>query len=358
LASTRPLGHLVVVALALIAAGPAAADTLYVANNGSDAPKASPQGPIPCGAVKLPDGKAGHPCRSIRQAIANAAAGDRIVVGPGLYAPDLDGDGNPAGSGEENVGLPPPLPLPHACAMIRIEKPLTLESSAGALATVLDGMGLVGAIVGIDAPDVTIGGPDKGFLITGMGNPSNPSCMEAGVYGGAHVEGNIVIGGQYGVFGGTVVQGNVAIGAVLAGIHGTVLEDNHAILNGIGLLVSGGGEVKRSVVVANKRVGISAGPDAAISRSAVIGNREVGIDVFDGFNATIHDSNIYGNNDTPTFTGLVNCGLRHSGKVAAQENYWGRSTGPGPDPADEVCDGRAGITLVEPILKKPAARIP
>src|SRR6516162_9238145 len=66
----------VVLSLAPLAHGA----TLYVANNGLDGPS--------CGTKA-------SPCRSITQGIANAAAGDTIIVGPGLYG-DLNDDGTPA----------------------------------------------------------------------------------------------------------------------------------------------------------------------------------------------------------------------------------------------------------------------
>ncbi len=63
------------------------AKVLYVANNGLDSAS--------CGLLA-------SPCRSLTQAIANASANDRIIVGPGRYG-DLNEDrilGN--SPGEEN----------------------------------------------------------------------------------------------------------------------------------------------------------------------------------------------------------------------------------------------------------------
>jgi len=77
------------VPMLLLAIGVAVADsaTLNVANNGVDSDI--------CGAASAP-------CRSISQAIANAADGDTVVVGPGRYG-DLNGDGRLGGPGEEAV---------------------------------------------------------------------------------------------------------------------------------------------------------------------------------------------------------------------------------------------------------------
>ena len=69
----------------------AGATTRRVANNGVDSASC---------------GTSANPCRSITQAIANAADGDRIVVGPGTYG-DLNNDGVLGNSpGEENPGFP------------------------------------------------------------------------------------------------------------------------------------------------------------------------------------------------------------------------------------------------------------
>jgi nitrous oxidase accessory protein NosD len=91
----------------------------------------------------------------------------------------------------------------------------------------------------------------------------------------------------------------------------------------------------------------------------IVGNA-VGLSVQEstaGVKAT--KNNIYGNG-----TDGSNCGITvfHNG-ADARNNYWGASTGPGPDPADQVgeeplCDGTipnndAGIPLTIPFSKDP-----
>src|SRR5262245_23719833 len=63
--------------LVFVAASVAGGATVKVENTGTDSAS--------CGATP--------PCRSIAQAIANAASGDTVLVGPGMYGPDLDADG-------------------------------------------------------------------------------------------------------------------------------------------------------------------------------------------------------------------------------------------------------------------------
>ena len=104
--------------------------TLHVSNSGIDAPG--------CGGSS--------PCRSIGQAVANAAAGDKIVVGPGLYSNNLDGDGV-SGPGEEPAGG------------IMLTKPLQITSELGASSTLVNSSGPV-FIIG--SSGVTLGDLGKG----------------------------------------------------------------------------------------------------------------------------------------------------------------------------------------------------
>jgi len=67
---------------------------------------------------------------------------------------------------------------------------------------------------------------------------------------------------------------------------------------------------------------------------------------------TISENNFYGNNVIPdsrfTATPLSNCGLANVGTnaVSATNNFWGAATGPGTDPADDVCNQSTGGTTV------------
>ncbi len=114
--------------------------TRYVANNGVDSGT--------CGTST-------GPCRSITQAMANAVAGDTIIVGPGVYG-DLNGDGTLGNSaGEEN---------PSGCScMLAIVKRVILISSDGAASTIIDARGVELALnVGISANGVQFGTPGQG----------------------------------------------------------------------------------------------------------------------------------------------------------------------------------------------------
>ncbi len=142
------------VALWVGAAAPAVAVTLNVATYGVDSGS--------CGSSR-------SPCRSISQAIENAAAGDTIHVGPGRYG-DVNGDGF-AGPGDEH-------PDPNAGqvnmaavlgCIVCVTKPLHIYSTQGAEATVIasDPQSPYGSTVMILSQGVDFGAAGQGFTLMG-----------------------------------------------------------------------------------------------------------------------------------------------------------------------------------------------
>lgn len=89
------------------------------------------------------------------------------------------------------------------------------------------------------------------------------------------------------------------------------------------------------------------GNDLVLTGNAALGN-VTGIYTFSS--ATITQNNLYGNDAT-------NCGLVNDsgGPLDATNNFWGAATGPGPDPADDVCDvpNTNSTTLVTPFATQP-----
>jgi hypothetical protein len=152
----------------LVLSGPAPAATWLVANNGTDAPG--------CGSTTA--------CRSITQAIANAAAGDKIVVGPGRYG-DLNGNGHLTDPGDENSTV--------AGKLIVIGKSVTITSRDGAGTTMLTSGTLSGeTLVSIEANGVVFGGTGKGFFVYGNGGSSTTGIATAPTTSGVTVAGNVV----------------------------------------------------------------------------------------------------------------------------------------------------------------------
>ena len=112
--------HAFVLAAILIATIPALARgaTRYVADTGTDGPA--------CGL------DAATACRSITQAIALAAPGETILVGPGRYG-DLNRNGVLGDIAGEETGS-------HACGcVLSINKTVIVISSAGTAVTTIDG---------------------------------------------------------------------------------------------------------------------------------------------------------------------------------------------------------------------------
>src|SRR5262245_56238374 len=240
------------------------ASTVRVANNGVDSQLC---------------GEKANPCRSISRAVAIAAAGDRVIVGPGRYG-DLDRDGILGESGEEAAegGF--------GCnCMVKLDKEIELVSSDGAGVTVLDAGGAAISVVRITAPGVMLGAAKKGFTVTGG---ATRICFFAGVHvespGGVHVEGNWAVGnGCFGFFVtdgvGHVLRKNLASanalhGFFLSGATAVTLDGNQSIANGTARPGRGDGFV------------VFGSQDVLVGNTA-IGNQGFGISVTGGTDHTI-----------------------------------------------------------------------
>ena len=136
----------------------AVAGILHVAAYGSDSPT--------CGLQS--------PCRSISQAMENAASGDTIYVGPGHYG-DVNGDGNFAGPGDEKPDPNAGQSIPQAAGcIVCVTKPLHIYSLQGAATTVISSVPQAhahyGSTVMIETDGVDFGAAGHGFTITGGSN--------------------------------------------------------------------------------------------------------------------------------------------------------------------------------------------
>lgn len=371
-----------------------AAATLNVANNGVDS--------ATCGT-------GASRCRSISQAIANAAPGDTILVGAGAYG-DLNGDGvfTPA-SGEEaaEVGF--------GCAcMIKVDKSVKVLSRDGADATVLDATQVV-AVVKILASGAVFGAPKHGFTawrglaggivvdaaigvrvsgnvakFNGTACPCPPGTLASGIVvtrGRKHVVsgnlstnnngsgfelagtgntllGNVVLdvtGAGYSVTGSRHVVGrNIGnnIGGATFSFDGSafVIADNVGGSGG-GFQISGTGHTIHGNVSSANYGGSPgfwlSGSRHVFTRNAARGNEGPGLYLNPGSTSlTITMNDFYGNGRNAYFIPGPNCGIFNDSGTAipARRNFWGAATGPGPDPADGACNGAGSSTATSPFL--------
>jgi hypothetical protein len=312
-------------ALLLLAGAPAAAAKLEVSNRGVDGPTCGTQA---------------SPCRSLSAAIANAADGDTILVGPGRYG-DLDGDGVLGEIGEETGG-------PACGCMVYVDKRLTILSRAGAAATLIDGSGLplAGIAVWLGFPDSVFGRRNRGFTVT-LSDQS-----EAGVFSPVNkvtIAGNWMVGGGSGVY----VQGDdtriederlLASSIFVQEGARTLVERSSALGAIVGIGVEGTGHVvERSVALGNQDGLFLGGTDAIARRSLFAGNEDRGVVTYEP-SAAVESCSLFGN-------GIGGLYVQGTSAIATG-NYWGAPDGPGPDPADEIGGPGGAATSGTPFATK------
>lgn len=334
----------------LVAAPLAHAGSINVANSGVDG--------AGCGSTA-------SPCRSIGQGIARAMPGDSVIVGPGRYG-DLNRNGVLGEPGEEN-----PNTLSPGCGcMLGINKSVSVTSSAGAAATEIDArsVGSNGNVL-IIANGVQFGKPGKGFTVTGSsGAGRNGITIDAS---NVKVMGNQVIAlvtneGR-GIFPisndgeEVLIQGNQVIGfgtGIFAEGQGKTVRKNQLSFNGYGIFAGSGSIVLGNVVTGNFiGVGLQGAP--LVTNNAIYGNSYIGLTTVTGYNGgAIEGNDIVGNgteNAGPSHQS--NCGLENGSPllVMATRNYWGAATGPGSNPADDVCRNppSAGSISASPFATQP-----
>ncbi|MCC6850138.1 MAG: right-handed parallel beta-helix repeat-containing protein [Deltaproteobacteria bacterium] len=380
----------------LVTALPVVAEAakLLVAMNGTDGPT--------CGATVA------TACRTISRAIANARPGDTVEVGPGRYG-DLNQDGSLAGVGEE-AGQ-----VDTGCdCVVHVSKRCVVVSRLGAKATVIDAVGAFANVVRIAESGTTFGKRGKGFTVTGSGDGRGlDSSAEDLAIGGnvfvANASHGLRLSGDRAVVVGNTAADNGGSGFQLDGARSSVIRGNVALHNGAdgfnqvnafslvagnvslgndedgfdqqgedvvyqgnAALANGGSgfdlnACDRTVVVGalahGNRRGIEVdGSDTVITKSSIVGNVGVGIDVQDGGRAlVVSKTNVFGNNAAPDPI-ATNCGVTSlsGGPLALATVYWGAASGPGADPADELCllVPHGGLVTAPPATKEMRVKPP
>lgn len=311
------------VAALVVTASPAAAATITVANNGTDGPA--------CGTKA-------NPCRSITQGVALAVDGDRVSVGPGIYG-DIDGNGALGGVGEE-----PGATCGSSACMIKIEKAVDVVSEAGAFSTLIrPPVGAVYYVVAFTPPaPATFGGKGRGFTIDSAGSDMAIAAggAEAGVAGNVVLASGtlgIAFAGPGGIIAGNRVlcpSGSPTIGMLVSSTPASTLSDNAVLGCDIGILGFGDMDLASAVLVGN---GIGVGLDGTSTAMGILaaGNTYAGIVVDSAADSiSIRESSVLGNGD-----GAANCGIDATSTASTVADVWyGAPTGPGPDPADLLCN--------------------
>ena len=124
------------------------------------------------------------------------------------------------------------------------------------------------------------------------------------------------------------------------------MRKNAASFNSVGIVAAGTTDVGGNVVVASPGFGVEIGDAVTFVGNSVLGNPGIGgIDVGAGFTGSVEKNNTFGN--------AGDCGIYNdASNLLAANNYWGAATGPGVDPADQVCNVPA---TTSPFATKPFA---
>ncbi len=320
----RTLGALLGCLLAL-GASAAPAATLLVTPNGVDSGS--------CGAKTAP-------CRTITRAIANAGVDDTVLVAPGRYG-DVSGNLSISGPDEETPNV-------NGCGcVLEIGKRVKVVSRDGAAATVIDGGKAGFHTVRISADGAVFGKKNKGFTLTGAGSGdaglhvvANGTTVTGHVFFDNQSQGMFVEGSRNLIASSRVYTKN-GDGIVVTGEDNVITESavsGTSNMAGIGFSINGNRNTVRGAFATGNAVGISLlGTGHVVSGSVAVRNTIVGVDMAGtGQSATIAKTTMHSNGSTLE----GNCGLALSGMnstVVATGNYWGAPTGPGADPADDVC---------------------
>lgn len=294
----------------------------------------------------------GDPCRSISMAIQRASAGDIISVGPGVYG-DLNQNGVLGEPGEETgeIGF--------GCnCVIKVDKAVTIQSTQGAQVTRLDARSvstgdLLTSGVHITANNAVFGAVDKGFQITG-------ASFYAVLIESAHgkVSGNISAGPGNGFWvagESNELDADVALsdgnGFLITEANNTVTRSVASGTRGFGFSVNRGSVrsgptgivLSRDVSIGNQQ-GFNILGSANLNRVAAVGNLGGGIVLRTSAIVNVANSNIFGNGPTAAGCGVIN--QSDANTVVVSNTFWGAPTGPGPAPANSVCDDEGSTTLV------------
>jgi len=382
----------------LLVAGPVLAASIRVSSGGTDAPG--------CGIGPIP------PCATIQQAVTNSANGDTVLVGPGMYGGgviNIDkalrlSSANGTGSA---VVVAQVVLSADDIVFGKLGKGFSLSPGSGnpAIVATANAITVRGNLISDCATGVDVLGGDAvvrdnsfdscstGIRIAGSGaqvrgnrmgyinshgvylDPASsdadvrenrmfgPSGVGVAVGGSGHIARRNLIHGTPG--GGFTIAGSstgvqlvenvvVSVSApayYLSSGSGWVLRGNAAFNNGApGFYLTAGTPL---IAVGNVAIGngaygflITGGDDHVLEDNTSIDNLGDGIVLSSvGNNVQFSGGNLYGNTS--------NCGLNHSSgsTLTVDGVYWGAATGPGANPADDICGNTAAVTVNDSATK-------
>jgi hypothetical protein len=245
--------------------------------------------------------------------------------------------------------------------MLLMDKAISLTSSDGAGATLIDARRVGGANGGAAIVIYTNGGefgrPGKGFMVTNTAYDDGKGIVvdsqNVAIRGNQLVALNGATNSGIGIdtvdFPETItIEDNQLIGwgtAIRARGDGKLVRANELSFNSVGISISGSSRAEGNVIVGSA-YGAEPKNTAAIVGNAFYGGR-VTVNAQPGFAGMIHKNNFVGSRDDCALTNLSN-----TEGLVVTNNYWGAATGPGPDPADKFCDF-LGTSTVVPFAPKP-----
>lgn len=325
-------------------------------------------------------------CRSISRALSYAEDGDVILVGPGHYG-DVNRDGVLDDSGDESASCGD---LAIGSCLIRMDKAVKILSTHGAAVTIIDAAGITSSVIAVNAERAHFGAPGKGFTVIGGGAAG---VVSSTTVNGVRIRGNRIFGFSrcVDITGGSDhrVTSNLirdcTTGIRLGRTTAPVIDIANAIVKAnivtdaeYGIRAQGmGNEVVENVIVSSRSLGVevggvnflfddnivnstngvgvnllSTGGRNYVRRNLVTASTEAGVVVnYDPPDAQLAGDNRINNNNIYDNGRFTNCGVRlvstdglQAGAKLAR-NFWGRKSGPGANPADEVCveDGSGTI---------------
>jgi parallel beta-helix repeat protein len=152
---------------------------------------------------------------------------------------------------------------------------------------------------------------------------------------------NQMMGEFNGAYGGFLIKGT---GHVVS--SNVVTGTPWVVENGFAVSGSGHSLINNVVVGTNAEGIVSDASNVIIRGNTILGSNYLpGIALGPGASGTINENNLFGNGVT-----AGNCGFSNNSgtTIDASNNFWGAASGPGPDPADAVCDEAGSSTTVSP----------